>query len=120
MSMKQLSISTLSAFSLLLFPFCASSAWREGFQGNDRLQLIGEGHAKEDLPQVQRQAMAREAALMDAMSHWTKYCAAQSSEEGIASFRIENQKKRVVECEAASCRARIVIEKNRLRDKCQG
>ena len=41
-------------------PFCASSAWKEGFTSADTLQLVGEGYAKPDLPQVQATAMARE------------------------------------------------------------
>lgn len=105
-------------YSLLLIalPFCASSAWREGFTSPDSLQLVGEGYAKADLPQVQASAMAREAAVMEAMSHWPKYCGDADATE----FRIENQKKRSFECESGTCRARIVIEKNDLRRKCGG
>ncbi len=107
---------------LITFPFCASSlacatgGWREGFISGDTLQLVGEGTAKADLPQVQATAMAREAALMDAMSHWPKFCGDQDATQ----YRIENQKKRVVDCEAGSCRAKITIEKTNLREKCSG
>ncbi|WP_157210606.1 hypothetical protein [Turneriella parva] len=110
----------------IFLPFCASSlacatgGWREGFRGENQLQLVGEGHANASLPQVQRQAMAKEAAIIDAMSHWTKFCAAQNTDEGIARFRVENQKKRVVECEDSTCRARVVIEKDKLREQCSG
>lgn len=111
----------LVPFLLLgLIPFCASSAWREGFKGDDTLYLVGEGKAQSDLPQVQRDAMAREAAVMDAMGHWPRFCPAQSSDDGVQSFRIENQKKRSFECDSGACRARIVIEKRSLRDKCKG
>ncbi len=120
MNMKRISVSTGTAIALLLLPFCASSAWREGFRGDDQLQLVGQGHAKADLPQVQRQAMAKEAALIDAMSHWPKFCSPQNSDEGVARYRVENQKKRVFECEDSACRARVVIEKDRLREMCSG
>jgi hypothetical protein len=118
MNMKQITVGAGTAVLLILLPFCASSAWREGFRGNNQLQLVGQGHANSDLPQVQRHALAKEAALMDAMSHWTKFCAAQSSEDGVARFRVENQKKRLFECEEASCRARVLIEKDNLRKNC--
>lgn len=100
----------------ILFPFCASSAWKEGFTSPDSLQLVGEGYAKSDLPQVQAMAMAREAAVMEAMSHWPRFCGERDATE----FRIENQKKRTFECESGTCRARIVIEKNDLRRSCGG
>lgn len=100
----------------LTLPFCASSAWREGFTNHDSLQLVGEGRAKADLPQIQATAMAREAAIMDAMSHWPRYCGDKDATE----FRIENQKKRLVDCDREQCRARIVIEKTDLRTRCGG
>lgn len=103
---------------MALSPFCASAAWREGFKGNDTLHLVGEGKAEADLPQVQRDAMAREAAVMDALAHWPRYCPGLTSDDGVQSYRIENQKKRSFECDAGSCRARIVIEKRSLRAKC--
>ena len=99
-----------------LLPGCASSAWKEGFIDNDTLQLVGEGRAREDLSQLQGTPAAREAAIMLAMSHWPKYC----GEIDATSFRIENQKKRVVECENRTCRARVVIEKSNLKEKCNG
>jgi hypothetical protein len=108
----------VGAIALLFIPSCASSAWREGFRGSDQLYLVGEGRAREDLPQLQRIAMAREAALIDAMSHWPRYCSALSSEDGIARFRVENQKQRLIECEGTTCRARIVIERSGLKEKC--
>lgn len=104
----------LAAF--VVFPFCASSAWREGFTNSDTLQLVGEGHAKGDLPQVQATAMAREAAIMDAMSHWPRFCGDRDATE----FRIENQKKRLIDCDKEQCRARVIIEKSDLRQKCGG
>lgn len=111
-------ISCTGAFVLLSFllPFCASSAWKEGFTSPDSLQLVGEGYTKSDLPQVQAMAMAREAAVMEAMSHWPRFCGERDATE----FRIENQKKRSFECEGGTCRARIVIEKTDLRQKCGG
>jgi hypothetical protein len=108
---------TIGIFAVLvIFPFCASSAWREGFTSGDTLQLVGEGYTKGDLPQVQATAMAREAALIEAMSHWPKYCGQQDATQ----FRIENQKKRVIDCEGGTCRARVIIEKTNLREKCSG
>lgn len=98
---------------------CASAAWREGFLDDDRLHLVGEGRAEGDLPEIQRIAMAREAALMDAMSHWPRYCTVLNNDEGIAKFRVENQKQRLVECSGNACRARIVIERSKLRQRCQ-
>ncbi len=120
MNMKRITISASLLIAGVFMPFCASSAWREGFRGDDQLQLVGEGHAKSSLPQVQRQAMAKEAALIDAMSHWAKFCSAQSSDDGIARFRVENQKKRLFECEDSTCRARVIIEKEKLREQCSG
>jgi len=120
MDMKRLSLSAGLVLGSLFLPFCATSAWREGFRGANQLHLVGEGHAKDDLPHVQRQAMAKEAAIMDALSHWAKYCAALSSEDGVSRFRVENQKKRLVECNDATCRARVVIEKAKLRESCSG
>ena len=119
MNMQTITFYLVGAFALLSIPSCASSTWREGFSGSDRLYLVGEGHAREDLPQVQRSAMAREAALIDAMSHWPRHCGALSNDDGIASFRVENQKQRLIECEGATCRARIVIERSGLREKCK-
>ena len=119
MNMQTITSCVVGAFALLAITSCASGTWREGFSGSDRLYLVGEGHAREDLPQVQRTAMAREAALMDAMSHWPRHCGALSNDEGTASFRVENQKQRLVECEGTTCRARIVIERSGLKEKCQ-
>lgn len=120
MNMKRISIGTCLVVAGIFMPFCASSAWREGFRGDNQLQLVGEGHAKTSLPQVQRQAMAKEAALIDAMSHWAKFCPVHNSDEGIARFRVENQKKRHIECEDNTCRARVIIEKEQLREQCSG
>lgn len=106
----------LPFFGLLLMPLCASGSWREGFKNGDTLYLIGEGHAASGLPQVQRDAMAREAAVIDAMSHWPKVCGDADAQE----FRIENQKLRSYECDGVTCRARVVIEKKNLRVKCKG
>lgn len=107
----------VKALAILGLHSCASGAWREGFSGEDRLYLVGEGRARDDLPQLQRQAMAREAALIDAMSHWLRYCG--SHENDNAGYRIENQKERLTECEGTTCRARIVIERGGLREKCR-
>jgi hypothetical protein len=108
----------VGALTILSHSSCASSTWREGFSGSDQLYLVGEGRAREDLPQAQRLAMAREAAIMDAMSHFPRYCKVLSNDNAVSSFRIENQKQRQVECDATTCRARIVIEKSGLREKC--
>lgn len=106
--------------SLQLITFaCASSTWREGFYDDDQLYLVGEGRAESSLPEIQRLAMAREAALMDAMSHWPRYCTVLSNDDGIRQFRIENQKQRLVDCAGNTCRARIVIERSNLRQRCQ-
>jgi len=99
----------------LLIPLCATSSWREGFKDENTLYLVGEGHAKAELPHVQRDAMAREAAVMDAMSHWAKLCGDADASE----FRVENQKLRSYECHDGNCRARVVIEKKRLRQSCK-
>lgn len=119
MNTMQLSYRLLILIAMACTPFCASSAWREGFKGDDTLYLVGSGKAQADLPQVQRDAMAREAAVMDAMGHWPRFCPAQTSDDGVQSFRIENQKKRSFECDGGECRARIVIEKRSLRAKCK-
>lgn len=119
MHMQTFTSCLVGAFALLVIPSCASSTWREGFSGPDRLYLVGEGHAREDLPQVQRSAMAREAALVDALSHWQKYCGVLNSGENIARFRVENQQERLFECTGNACRARIVIERSGLRDQCK-
>lgn len=101
---------------VLALPFCASSAWKEGFTSADTLQLVGEGYAKPDLPQVQATAMAREAAVIDALSHWPKHC----GEKDATEFRVENQKKRMIDCDREQCRARVIIEKTNLRSRCSG
>lgn len=111
---------TLVIFATLLTTQCASAAWREGFHSDNTLHLVGEGKVQGGMPEVQASAMAREAAIMDAMAHWTKYCETQSSADGISTFRVENQKRRKVDCSENSCRARIVIEKNGLRGRCGG
>jgi hypothetical protein len=120
MNMKHFSLSAGLVLAGLFLPFCATSAWREGFRGANQLHLVGEGHAKDDLPHVQRQAMAKEAAIIDALSHWSKFCGALSSEDRVSRFRVENQKKRLVECNDSTCRARVVIEKDKLRQQCSG
>ncbi len=119
MNMQTITSCLVGAIALLSIPSCASGSWREGFSGSDRLYLVGEGHAREDLPQVQRIAMAREAALIDALSHWPRHCGAVTGDDGIATYRVENQKLRLFECEGTTCRARIVIERSGLREKCK-
>ncbi|MBV6493691.1 MAG: hypothetical protein LDLANPLL_01714 [Turneriella sp.] len=105
------------AFAFLL-PFCASAEWREGFHGANRLQLVGESKVSESEPQIRAIQMAKEAAVMDALSHWIKFCSALTSSEGIAAFRVENQKERRVQCSDTQCRARVIIEKQDLKQRC--
>ncbi|MCX7632370.1 MAG: hypothetical protein N2Z22_03445 [Turneriella sp.] len=102
------------AIVLWLFS-CTGSTWREGFISDNRLHLVGEGHAREDLPEIQKQAMAKEAAVLDAYSHWPRFC----PQGNPVQFRIENQKERLAECSGGHCRVRIVIEKDGLRQHCQ-
>jgi len=104
----------LATLLMVVMPFCASSAWREGFKNADTLQLIGEGQGKADLPETQATAMAREAAVIDALSHWRKYCGDAEAPQ----FKVENQKKRMFKCTGISCQARVIIEQNNLRAKC--
>lgn len=112
--MKLIKNGGLIAIALMLMPLCASATWREGFKNSKTLHLIGEGKASGDVPQIQAEAMARESAVIDAMSHWPKYCGDADATE----FRIENQKERAYQCDGSVCRARIVIEKTDLRKKC--
>jgi len=118
MSMKTHAVIVITF--LLTMPFCASSAWREGFVDHDTLHLVGEGRAKADVPQIQAEAMARHAAIIDALGHWPKYCGSETNEAGIQNFRVENQKKRYVQCDGNICRARVVIQKENLRKTCGG
>jgi len=109
----------LLTFTFCLAPFhCASAAWREGFKDSNTLHLVGEGHAEGDMPELQARAMAQKAAVMDAVSHWPKYCPGHDAGEDLDSFHVSNQKKWQYRCEAKSCRARVVIEKKNLRKNC--
>ncbi|HRP70094.1 MAG TPA: hypothetical protein PLY93_11225 [Turneriella sp.] len=116
--MRNVIQNSLIVTAALFFPFCASAEWREGFKNDSTLQLVGEGKLSESEPQIRANAMAKEAAVMDALSHWIKFCEVESSADGIARFRIENQKYRKVECSSTMCRARVIIEKEGLRSKC--
>ena len=118
-----------SALALVL-PFCASADWREGFVNDDTAYLVGEGSSSPTASKLQTEAMAKEAAIMVAMSHWPKVCPGKvapgmegSSEDTnteTLKFRVENQSMRRVECEGSTCRARIVIAKKNLRKSCAG
>lgn len=119
MDMKNTRVGLVALTCFIFLPFCASSAWREGFQNRHQLQLVGEGKIQQNLPEIQRLAQAREAAIIDALSHWPEFCPAESTASGAASFRVENQKLRLYECGTAVCKARVIIEKKALRDTCQ-
>ncbi|MFO1527452.1 MAG: hypothetical protein U1F16_15890 [Turneriella sp.] len=131
MNMINLTATALSFAALIALPSCASSEWREGFVSDDTLYLVGEGHAKPGLSKLQSEALAKEAAVMVAMSHWPALCpgritdAEKSESENntnaeTVKFRMETQKLRRYECGGGQCRARIVIEKKNLKKICQG
>jgi|GEM_PF-4943245 len=124
---------TAIAFLLgLTLPFCASADWREGFVNDDTAYLVGEGTSSPTASKLQSEAMAKEAAIMVAMSHWPKVCPGKAVAAGMEGssedtgnpetlkFRVENTSMRRVECEGSHCRARIVIEKKNLRRSCAG
>lgn len=122
----------ICVFSILLIPSCASGDWREGFVNDDTAYLVGEGSSSPTASKLQTEAMAKEAAIMVAMSHWPKVCPGKAVAAGMEGssedtgnpetlkFRVENQNMRRVECSGSSCRARIVIEKKNLRKSCAG
>ncbi len=120
-----------SAFAMAM-PFCASADWREGFVNDDMVYLVGEGTSSPTASKLQTEAMAKEAAIMVAMSHWPKVCPGKAVAAGMEGssedtgnsetlkFRVENTSMRRVECSGSNCRARIVIEKKNLRKSCAG
>lgn len=130
MNMKTFRAFGITSALALVMPFCASADWREGFVNEDTAYLVGEGSSSPTASKLQTEAMAKEAAIMVAMSHWPKVCpgkvapgmegSADDSSTETLKFRVENTSMRRVECAGSSCRARIVIEKKNLRKSCAG
>jgi len=94
---------------MLLFTSCASAAWREGWRTERELILVGFGKPIESESDLQRKASAQEAAVLDALGHFSQYCPVVQ-DNSVNRFRIENQRKRKFSCTDESCRVRIIIE----------
>jgi hypothetical protein len=101
--------------SALLFTGCA---WSEGFVNNDTLYLIGEGRVPTGTAQLQAGAMAREAAVIEAMSHLPNYCPIVTDVGATSNFTMPPQTKREFECNMSECRARVTLQKKNLEKLC--